>query len=98
MLLLCSCKAGKQKVDPDAPQKIKQLVPKYTSCGSCPGYINQYEWRGQIIYAESCGGPACDCITVFYDKNGDGFKMDTASYRTFYQEGKLIKNIWRCKD
>lgn len=101
-LLYCCSKGNKQgteqKVDPGAPDKIKQLVPKYVKdCGPCGASIYQYEWGGQTVYTESCNGPACDCKTIFYDKNGDSIKLDSASFRAFNAEGKFVKNIWTCK-
>lgn len=102
-MLLLYCSKGKQgtrqQVDQRAPDKTKQLVPKYVkSCMPCGGIINQAEWNGRTIYTYSCNGPTCDCITVLYDMNGDKIARDSASYTAFFRESTYVKTIWKCKD
>lgn len=88
-----------QAVDPSAPDKIKQLVPKYVkSCAPCGGVIHQGEWNGRTIYTYGCNGPACDCFYQVYDMNGDKIALDSTAYRAFLKESKRIKIIWACKD
>ena len=98
-LLLYGCFKGKQGteqvVDPSAPDKIKQLVPE--SCGACGGIINQVAWNGRTIYTYSCNGPACYCVTLLYDMNGDKIARDSATYAAFFKESIYVKTIWKCK-
>ena len=103
LLLCCSksskYKSGQQDIDPSAPGKIRQVIAKYSGCGSCPPVIYQYEWNGEIYYGETCGGPACDCVVILYDKNGDRIQLaDAGAYTKFIGESKIVKTVWRCKE
>ena len=100
--MLC-CSKGKQGteqvVDPSAPDKIKQLVPKYVkSCGACGGSIDQGTWNGRTIYSYGCNGPACDCALQLYDMNGDKLVLDSTAFKAFLMEAHPVKTIWTCKD
>lgn len=95
-LFFCSCsKEKREKLN--APEAIKELILKSTNC-TCDPYINKYLWRGKTVYLWSCNGPACDCMTIYYNESGEKFNMD-AGYTpdNFRQESRLVKNIWSCK-
>ena len=86
-------------MDPSAPDKIKQLIPKYVkSCGTCPGIIEQYDWNGQTVYGRGNTGLACDSRIQLYDLKGDKIAFDSASYVAFNKEAKYVKTIWKCKE
>jgi len=92
-LFFYSC--SKQKLD--APEAIKELISKNTSC-TCEPYIDQYFWRGQTVYVLASKGPACDSRPVYYNENGEEFNMDLGyTFESFRQEGHFVKNIWTCK-
>lgn len=82
----------------DAPAAIKELILSYTNC-TCDPYIDKYFWRDKIVYLSGCRGPACDCIAVYYDKNGEKLNMSSGyTPDNFLQESQFVKNIWSCKE
>ena len=51
-----------------------------------------------MVYLWSCAGPACDCMTIYYDEAGGKFDMETGYMPDeFLAEAQLVKNVWRCK-
>jgi len=92
-LLLFSC--AKEN---DTPQAIKELIKNYSHC-ECDPFIDKYLWKGQEIYLSSCRGPACNCITLYYDKNGREFKMaEGYTNDDFRKDTKFLKSVWYCKN
>jgi hypothetical protein len=92
--VLLSCKREKWA---DVPEPLKAIITNTKDC-ACEPYIDKYLWRNQTVYLSSCGGPTCDCLTVYYDEAGKEFKMDSGYYPDqFRQEAQLIKHVWRCK-
>ena len=90
-LLFISCK---KKENSEIPQPIKEIMSASDDC-TCNPFIDQYLWKGQVIYLSSCGGPACDCTTLFYNKNGERIEMIINNDK-FREESTFIRNIWTC--
>lgn len=98
VFLHCS-KGHKQNVDNSAANIINQLVPNQSGdCGTCPPYIDQYDWNGRTIYFYSCIGITCKCAPQLYEMKGDKIPYDTATYGAFNREAKYIRNTWRCRN
>jgi len=86
---------SKDKID--APDAIKALIAKYTNC-ECEPFIDEYTWRREIVYLSACGGALCNCKTLYYDKDGTEFQMDSGyTPDNFRQEATLLKHTWTCK-
>ena len=78
------------------PAFVQKLISQNTSC-ECDPYINEYEWRNKTIYLLFCNGPACDCIPLYYDVNGNSITMSSGyTFENFYNESKLLKKVWKC--
>ena len=95
-LLGASC-TKEDKDDAALPESIKNFIASNKAC-ECEPFVDQYLWKSSTVYVISCKGPACDCMTLYYDKNGAEIKM-SARYRfdDFFSESNLIKNVWTCK-
>lgn len=98
-LVLLSC-SKRQAYDPQKdesiPVAIRAIISEGNNC-ACAPYIHEYQWREQTVYLYSCGGPACDCVTLYYDKAGQQITMP-ASYtpHEFQKEARLLREVWRC--
>jgi hypothetical protein len=92
-LLAFNC--TKQKAD--LPKAIRDLISSSKNCACIP-FVDKYSWRNQTVYLSSCAGPACDCLTVYYDESGIKFNMDSGYMPgDFRAEAQLLKNVWRCE-
>lgn len=94
VLFFSECSKENQNLQ-NLPDSLKEIIAKTTDC-SCNPFINEYEWRNETVYVSSCGGPACDCYSFYYDENGEQIKMDSASSFNFQDSAKLIKHVWSC--
>jgi hypothetical protein len=91
-----SCSKGKTST-PDAINKlIYDLKSQNPDC-SCNPFMDEYLWENKTVYVSSCGGPACDCIAIFYDSTAQKFNLDSSSYQQFFQQSTFKKNVWTCK-
>jgi hypothetical protein len=101
LLVLSSCSKGKAhnpQKDKSIPVAIRAMIPTGGNC-TCEPFANEYKWRNQTVYLFSCRGPTCDCVTLYYDENGQKITM-AAGYMpdAFRREARLLREIWRCKE
>ena len=95
IFLLLSCK--RDKTISELPQPLKTFIANSKDC-TCEPFIDKYLWRNQTVYLSSCGGPTCDCITLYYNEQGEKMNMDSGYYPDqFRQEAQLVKHVWRCR-
>lgn len=85
----------------DTPEPIKELIADLSAQNAdctCDPFINQYSWRGERVYVFSCKGPACNCITEFYDSRGQKFELPAGySLDQFFRESSLVEHTWTCR-
>ena len=84
----------------ETPVAIQTLIDSYSANGNCTcePIINQYNWKGQIVYVLASRGPACNSVPIIYDKDGKMLlAADYNSYTTFRKESKLIREVWSCR-
>ena len=55
-----------------------------------------YAYNKKIIYASVCNGPACNCIMVYYDQDGELIKYAERVYKAINEEKKWIKEVYSC--
>ena len=92
-LLVSAC----MKNSLETPEPIKQIIARQTSC-TCEPFIDQYTWRGEAVYVESCSGPTCFCGVVYYDKEGKSITMPQGyTFNDFRLEANFVRNVWRCE-
>lgn len=72
------------------PASLQELT-KQTNC-TCNPFLDEYAMNGATIYMYSCGGPACDCVTNYYNAKGETFQLATGQPIAF------VRHIWSCKD
>ena len=78
----------------DLPDSLKTYTLLISHC-NCDPFIDEYRWKGETVYLQSCNGPNCDCTTTFY--NDKGVKMNlNMTYDQFRLESTFIKNAWTC--
>ena len=90
-ILLYSC--SKQKAS-SLPDSLKSYTLAQPNC-SCEPFIDEYRWKGEIVYVQSCRGSLCYCVAKFYDAEGVEINM-SSSFDKFQLESKFIKNVWTC--
>lgn len=85
------------KENHDVPPSLKQIIANNSSC-ECNPFIDEYLYKNETVYLQSCGGPACDCTVTFYDSNGERMSTEPGYVPSgFIQESKLVKHVWSCK-
>ena len=86
------------KENTEIPKAIKDLMSQTSHC-ECDPFIDQYRWKGEIIYLSSCRGPACSCVTLYYDNMGKEFTMaEGYTPEQFRADSRFLKNVWSCKN
>ena len=95
--LYSSCSKNNAEVYPDAINKLVSVLKSQNPDCTCDPFLNQYVWNNKTVYVSSCGGAACDCISILYDSAAHKINMDSASYQHFFRESVFIKNVWSCK-
>jgi hypothetical protein len=95
-LLLATSFVSCNREATEIPAPIAALISAQTSC-VCEPYIEQYRWKGKIVYISSCRGPACQCLVIFYNANGEAFQPGAGySFDQFRQEAWFVRLVWRC--
>lgn len=85
------------KEEANLPQSIKAIIAESGKNCTCIPFINKYLWRNKTVYMWSCGGPACNCSTNYFDEAGVPFQMETGYMPDeFLAEAQLVKQVWRC--
>lgn len=96
VLLSCKQETVQEKNIAELPEPLKTYIAATKDC-TCKPYIDKYLWRNQTVYLSSCSGPACDCMTLYYDTAGTKIQMDSGYYPSqFRQEAQLVAHVWRC--
>jgi hypothetical protein len=104
-LLAFGCSKKEVEVQMETPQAVKDVI-KDTEANNpgctCHPYISQYIWRNKNVYVSASNdqlniGYICDWIPIYYNSNGEEFKMKTGyTYDKFSKDSRLIKTIWAC--
>ncbi|HEX7902889.1 MAG TPA: hypothetical protein VF487_03340 [Chitinophagaceae bacterium] len=78
------------------PPAIQAVINGNNNC-ECSPVIDEYQFGSQLVYHHYFLGPACNTISVIYDKNGVviGQSFD-ALYLQVINSAKFIRKIWRC--
>lgn len=92
-----SCKKESNENSPSLNNLISEIAKENPDC-TCEPYIDQYEWKGQIVYVLGYKGPACDWFPTYYNENGVEFTMAAEySLDDFRADSEFRKNVWNCK-
>ena len=93
-LLFAGCKKDDKTLP--VPASVKLLIQQY-DC-TCGPFVDKYTWRHKIVYLYSCNGPNCNCVTFYYDAEGNQFYMHTGyTADDFIAEASRIENVWTCR-
>ena len=76
------------------PDSLKSYTLAISNCG-CDPFIDEYQWKDQVVYLQSCRGSNCACGVAFYDVKGEKIKTEI-TYDQFKLESTFIKNAWTC--
>jgi hypothetical protein len=101
ILLVCLLMMGglackKSKDEDTLPKPLQDLVGNNGNC-TCSPFIDKYDLvtdnppQTDVIYLMSCEGIACNCITVYYDENGQQTTLPPGHHLVF------VKRVWECK-
>ena len=93
--LFISC----DKLSLDAPDAIEDLINRLekTCDAACPSYVHEYRWKNDIIYVQSCGGPACTCLSILYDAAGVRIRPPQGTTENdILKESVLLRRLWYC--
>ncbi|WP_207534845.1 hypothetical protein [Desertivirga arenae] len=93
-LITSACE--KEKKETEVPVAIKKLIETYDDNCVCQPFISEYKWKNETVYLSSCGGPACDCTTTFYNAQGTEINMPTNN-NEFQSQSTFVKEVWTCK-
>ncbi len=95
--LLTCCLFSCSKENENIPEPLQKLTAGYSNC-ECEPFIDEYVRQNEVVYLFSCKGIACNCVTNYYNENGDPLTMDSAySPDDFRKESRFVKNVWSCK-
>lgn len=92
-LFAFSCAKERQQL----PKPLEDLIAATTNC-TCTPFLDEYRWRFKTVYVWSCAGPTCNCVMLYYDKNGEQMTMpDGYGPDEFRANAKLVQHVWRCE-
>lgn len=92
--LLPAC--SKKSSGDNLPAALQKLASQDTSC-ICDPYIEETQWRNQVVYFTGTRAPNCLSMPLYYNSDGVQIKMDSGyTYDDFSREAKFIKEVWSC--
>jgi hypothetical protein len=97
--LSCSKKDNPDTEIKDLPKQIQTLIAEaQQECPACGITVLMYAYNKKMIYASTCNGPACNCIMIYYDQDGELIKYEEGIYKDINEKKNLIKEIYRCSE
>ena len=99
LILSCSKKDNPDMEIKDLPKPIQTLIDEaQQECPVCGITVLMYTYSKKILYASTCNGPACNCIMIFYNQDGELIKYEEGIYKDINEKKNLIKEIYRCSE
>ncbi|MGC4099785.1 hypothetical protein [Ferruginibacter sp.] len=78
------------------PPALEKVIADNSNC-ICEPFIDQYQWRGQVVYLLAYKGPTCNWIPGYFDKDGVVITMPAGyTLDNFLQESSFTKAVWKC--
>ena len=97
--LSCSKKDNPDMEIKDLPKQIQTLIAEAEQeCPVCGITVLMYAYNKAISYASTCNGPACNCMMVYYDQDGELIKYEEGIYKDINEKKNLIKEVYRCSE
>ena len=94
--VLVSC--SKSEEPQDIPGAIQAIMTDSAPDCNCLPFINQYSWRGKLVFVLAYRGPACNWMPAYFDRNGNTITMESNySYDDFLVEAFFLGEVWKCQ-
>lgn len=84
--------------DDGVQSEFNMAIDETQNCNCLP-YVNEYLWKGEVVYVLAYAGPNCDWFPSFYNAGGSMFDLpDGYDYDRFIDNSQFVRRVWTCED